>query len=138
MWARAQRDGIEVTGLSARGHTFFRIVTPRSSFTHPLFDRIYNPLEILRRESADDRALTFTLALMVAEWATGQYPFPDSWVAGDTTSLVTGAHAPLALPPKLESLISRCLQPKVSVRPRLAELVDALRSMPTEEPARRL
>jgi hypothetical protein len=138
MWGRATSDGIELTGLSARGHTFFKIVKPRSTFTAPLFERIYSAPEVVRREPADDRALTFTLALLVAEWATGHYPFPDAWVAGSNTSLITGAHAPLALPPALESLISRCLQPKVDTRPRLTEFVDALRSVPVDEAARRL
>jgi hypothetical protein len=137
MWGRVQADGIEVTGLSGRGETFFKIVKPRS-FTMPLFDRMYCAPEVLRREPADDRSLTFTVALLVAEWATGRYPFPDATVPGPMTSFHTGAHAPLALPPALESLVSRCLQPKVGGRPRLAELLDALRSIPTEEPARRL
>ena len=138
MWGRAQAEGIELTGLSGRGETFFKIVRPRSSFTPPLFDRMYCAPEVLRGQPADDRSLTFTLALLVAEWATGRYPFPDSTVPGPMTSYHTGAHAPLALPPKLETLISRCLQTKVGARPRLAELVDALRSVPTHEPARRL
>jgi len=138
MWGRAQADGIELTGLSARGQTFFTIVKPRSFFTAPLFDRMYSAPEVLQRQPADDRSLTFTLALLVAEWATNRYPFPDSTVPGPMTSFHKGAHAPLALPPALESLISRCLQPKVGARPRLAELVDALRSVPTEESARRL
>lgn len=138
MWGRAQSDGIEITGLTARGQTFFTLVKPRSFFTPPLFNRLYAAPEVIKREVPDDRALTFTLALLVAEWATGQYPFPDAWVPGSTASILSGAHAPLALPPKLESLISGCLQPKVAERPRLAEFLDALRSVPTDEPARRL
>lgn len=138
MWAYAQPEGLALTGLSARGQTFFIHGKPRSSATAPLFQRLYSAPEVIRRDPADDRALTFTLALLVAEWATGQYPFPDVWIPGPTTPLFTGAHAPLALPPALESLISRCLQPKVGARPRLGELIDALRSVPTEEPARRL
>ncbi len=137
IWARAHSGGIEITGLSARGHTFFAQAKPRSG-APPLFERMYYALEVHKREPVDDRALTYTLALLVAEWATGQYPFPDAWLAGPKSSIATGAHAPLALPPKLESLLSRCLQPKVSVRPRLAELIDALRTVPTDEPARRL
>ncbi len=138
MWGRALPEGTEITGLSARGETFFTIVKPRSFFTPPLFVRFYSAPEVLKREPVDDRSLTFTLAVLVAEWATGHYPFPDSWVAGSTASLFSGTHAALSLPPKLESLISRCLQPKVASRPRLAELVAALRSAPTDEPARRL
>ncbi len=137
MWARTKADGIELTGLSGRGHTFFMIVKPRS-FTAPLFDRMYAAPEVLQRQPADDRSLTFTVALLIAEWATGRYPFPDSRVPGPMLSFRKGAHAPLSLAPALESLVSRCLQPKVAERPRLAELLDALGNVPTEEPPHRL
>lgn len=126
MWGRAHASGVELTGLSARGQAFFTLTRPRSLPTHPLFERLYCAPEVYRSETADDRALTFTLALLVAEWATGRYPFPDAWAAGPKVSIFTGAHAPLALPPALEPLISRALQPQPAQRPRLGELLGAL------------
>lgn len=138
IWASATPGTIDVTGLSARGQAFFALTRPRSLPTAPLFDRLYIAPEVYRGDPADDRALSFTLALLVAEWATGHYPFPDAWAAGPKASLFTGAHVALAVPPALEALLSRSLQPQPGQRPRLGELLDELRAVPLDEPPRRL
>lgn len=126
VWAEASADGVKVTGVGGANADYFAIARPHCMATHPLFEREYIPGEVMRAEPASDRSLSFILAVMVAEWATGVYPFPDSWERGNSLSLALGKHAPLAVPPPLEKLLASALVAAAARRPPLADVAQEL------------
>lgn len=120
MWAECRNDHLQVTGLSPRtaelfAHKVGELVTP------PVYDRCYHAPEI--RCDPDDRAVAYSLAVMVAEWATGRYPFASRHAPD---GVETGRHEPINAPSALAALLESTLRPDRSERPRLAELVEGL------------
>lgn len=64
----------KVVGLSQRSELMFA-ASWVTAFTMPVFDRYYYAPELDRKHQVDDRSLVFSLSIMIAEWATGLYPF---------------------------------------------------------------
>jgi len=95
-------DGTLVaTGLSARAEAFFSKTTI-DAVSLPIFDRFYFAPEAYDTD-IDDRALTFALAIMIAEWAMGRFPFKRKWYG----FVHEGKHLPLKPMPKpLATLLS--------------------------------
>ncbi|MEO8699882.1 MAG: hypothetical protein ABI867_07550 [Kofleriaceae bacterium] len=124
IWVRRKPE-LAIAGIGGRNHAFFRAARPRSMVTHPLFTLFYCAPEVFGRGPVDDRALVFTLATLVAEWATGTYPFPDCSY-GNHRSLDAGQHGILAVPAALESLLHAGLAAEPARRPSLDEFVSAL------------
>jgi hypothetical protein len=120
MWARDADGALEVTGLSARGHAFFAKTTI-DAVSLPLFDRYYYAPEA--DEDPDDRALVFALAIMIAEWATGRFPFKYKFHGQGP---LEGKHLKLKLPAPLASLLSRGMRVDRAERPDLAQFLDEL------------
>ncbi|MBA3499020.1 MAG: hypothetical protein H0T65_01520 [Deltaproteobacteria bacterium] len=124
MWARDLDGCLEVTGLSARADAFFAM-TRVDAVREPLFDRhYYAPEEHLK--DADDRAITFALAIIIAEWATGRFPYKRKF---HSSGPLSGKHLKLALPRRLEQLLSRGMALDRAKRPRLVELVQELEAI---------
>jgi len=123
MWAERRDGHFAVTGLSPRAiELFARKVT--EMFTYPVFDRFYHAPEI--RKDPDDRAVAYSLAVMVAEWATGRYPFASLHAPN---GLETGVHEPIAAPRPLARLLEATIRRDRNERPRLAEFVGELEQL---------
>lgn len=120
MWAERRDGHIAVTGLSPRATELFARKVGEM-VTHPLFDRFYHAPEIY--EDPDDRAIAYSLAVMVAEWATGRYPFASLHAPN---GLETGRHEPIHAPRPLASLLEATIRRNREDRPRLAEFVNEL------------
>lgn len=120
MWG-ARLDGhYVVTGLSPRGHALFGR-SHEDAVSHPLF--LYHYRDPLWREPGfafDDRSLTFSLAVMVAEWTIGVYPLLQTW--GNETA----EHMPIDAPRALRTLLERSLSPTLAARPPLEGFVGEL------------
>lgn len=125
MWARSGSRGLEVTGLSARGDAFFAM-SRVDAVMLPVFDRYYYAPETQGNLPVDDRALVFALAIMIAEWATGMYPFATKY---HPHGALAGRHATLELPPPLASLLSRSMHLERRERPTLATFLEQLESI---------
>jgi len=117
MWGHTRDGRYEVTGLSTRPLELFARHRG-DAFTDPLFEVFYRAPEA--RLDPDDRALSYTLAVMIAEWASGRYPLHQ--VFGHETT----DHDPIRAEPELAALLERGLAPSRDLRPRLADFVDAL------------
>lgn len=126
VWIRKDGDRHTVTGLTARNHIYFGHTGRGCMHTGFLFERSYLAPEIYRREPASERSLVFSLAVMIAEWATGRYPFPDHWVGQSSSAIYEGRHAPLDLPAPLATLLSLALGPEPARRPHLAHFLQRL------------
>jgi len=121
MWARRSGDCLEVTGLSGRGDALFAM-TRVCAGSEWLFDRhYYSPEEF--SDDRDDRALSFSLAIMVSEWATGRYPYKYKF---HDLGAMTGKHLKLSVPKPLAQLLASAMAVDRDKRPRLSELVDGL------------
>jgi hypothetical protein len=101
-------------------HSFFAKTTI-DAVSLPLFDRYYYAPEA--DEDPDDRALVFALATMIAEWATGRFPFKYKFHGHGP---LEGKHLKLKLPPPLASLLSRGMRVDRAERPNLAQFLDEL------------
>jgi hypothetical protein len=123
MWAERRGGHLEVTGLSPRATELFARKVGEM-VTHPVFDRSYHAPEAYR--DSDDRAVAYSLAVMVAEWATGRYPFASKFAPN---GLETGVHLPIAAPKPLTLLLEATIRRDRNERPRLAEFVDALEQL---------
>lgn len=121
IWA----EGDAVTGLTGRNYELFAHCN-ELTVSAALFRRSYYAPEVYLGKPHDSRALVFTLATMIAEWATGAYPFPTSWVGGSMHSLCEGRHAALDLPPPLRELLERSLRREPDQRVDLGDLTRAL------------
>lgn len=115
MWAR----GDEVVGLTARAETLFAKRSRGTPMLDTLFDRYYFAPETVIGP-ADDRSIAFSLAVMIAEWAMGRYPFASLWKDHD---LLYARHLPLEVPPDLAAVLGRALRREPAARPRLAEFL---------------
>jgi len=119
MWAERIADRWEVTGLSARGDELFR---RKSSdyVTPPVFDRYYYAPEY---QDPDDRALVFSLGVMIAEWSMGRYPFEHLFHG---RGLEQADHLPIEAPSPLRECLEEAIQFERQDRPHLAEFLFAL------------
>lgn len=70
----------------------------------------------------DDRAVAYSLAVMIAEWASGRYPFKGN----DGREIWQAGHVSLDLPRPLATLLEATIRLDPNVRPRLAEFVEQL------------
>jgi len=120
MWAERIADRWEVTGLSARGDELFQ---RKSSdyVTPPVFDRYYYAPEWHR--DPDDRALVFSLGVMIAEWSMGRYPF-ESLFHG--RGLEQADHLPIDAPSPLREYLEEAIQFERQDRPDLEDFLFAL------------
>lgn len=106
IWADRVDGVLVATGLSARAQAFFSRATI-DAVSLPIFDRFYFAPEA-HDTDVDDRALTFALAIMIAEWAMGRFPFKRKWY----DFVHEGRH--LSLKPMLKplaALLSRGMRP---------------------------
>jgi len=115
MWCRG-RDVVAVSDRTAR---LFEL--RRTSFFVETF-----PLSYRAPEGGDDiRALTFSLAACVAEWATGRHPFPRA-PAESKQDAVKRPHVTFGLDAKLEAVLDEGLQADPAKRTKLADFVRKL------------
>ncbi len=126
VWARMEGSVPVVTGIGGRNGTFFTAASRgRGLRTVPLFTRRYHAPEVSRGERYDDRSLVLMLAVIVAEWALGEYPYETDGAYG-YWNLCEGRHRELSLAPGLADLLSRGMRSDPTERPDLASFVDAL------------
>jgi len=117
MWAQRTSGRLEVTGLSARAIELFRRAKGDMA-SLPLFEHWYRAPEVSSDPS--DRSVTFALAAMIAEWATGRYPLQSSY------GRETASHARIDVPSRLRTLLEAGLAETPASRPDLASFVTAL------------
>ena len=120
MWVSSNGE-LRVTGLSERSEVAFAL-SQTDMVTWPVFDRYYYAPEV-ERSAADDRSLVFCLSIMIAEWATGCFPFRSKHHANGP---LKGEHIPLALPRRLAELLSSGMRLDPKARPSLGAFVDEL------------
>jgi len=127
VWVELAEGAPVVTGLGGRNHAFLAAAARRRCLpTVPLFTHRYVAPEVYRGDPFDDRALVLTLALMVAEWATGSYPFPQDDGAWGYNRLCSGHPIHLPLPAPITRLLASALHPDCNHRPDLAAFTSAL------------
>jgi hypothetical protein len=118
-----------VTGLSGRTGPFFAQRAKSSMVSRPAFERHYAAPEVYLGRDSREESLVFTLAVMVAEWATGAYPFPKALAGGNMSSLTTGRHAALEVPIRLAGILAHALEPDPADRPSLGRFLERLSSL---------
>jgi hypothetical protein len=121
--AERSRDGtLRATALSQRSEVMFS-----ASYTDaamwPAFDRHYYAPEVAAEQSIDDRALVFCLSIMIAEWATGCFPYRSKH---HPNGPLAGQHVALEVPRPLAELLSSGMRLEPGLRPSLRELLAAL------------
>lgn len=122
MWGEHRDGHYKITGLSPRGFALFAR-SYQDAFTRPLFVHHYrDPVASQPGYVFDDRSLTFSLGVMVAEWIMGVYPLLQTW------GHETADHLTLQVPIELRALLERALAPTLAERPRLAAFIDQLAS----------
>jgi hypothetical protein len=129
IWVERAGDGYVVTGLSDRSERLFRAAKGICYVAAPPFERRYSAPEIITGNSPDERALTFILATLLAEWLTGDHPFPDALTFGDPSSIASGKHSPLDVPPATSALFARAFRVAPRERPSLAEWLASIGDM---------
>jgi hypothetical protein len=129
IWARREGTHLKVTGLSDRTEQLFRAAKRICYTVPPPFERRYTAPEVVMDQAVTDRTLTFILGILVAEWVTGQHPFPDALCFGDASSIVRGAHASIDAGPALRSLIEQSLRVAPPERPELSAMVRSLEAL---------
>jgi len=133
VWISEQDGAFSVTGLSGRSLPFFATGKRITCYgVEPCFRRRYAAPEVWRKTGADDRSLAFSIGAMVAEWATGTYPFPKA-VSWYMDPLLNGEQAPLNVSPALENVLTPALQTTPARRQPLLELVEALNTLTAEQ-----
>lgn len=135
IWAERDETGaLHATGLSDRYRLFLSHTGGQCAIPAVLLRRSYLAPELHYRDGKGSSAsIVFSLATMLAEWATGQYPFPDSWAGNDLSSLLTGQHIPLEVPQRLAHLLQLGLQADPAMRPSLASFLAALEALSPED-----
>jgi len=129
VWLAADDGRPVVTGIGGRSTVFFAAARRRrDSSSAPLFSNHYLAPEVYRGEAADDRAVVLTIALMVAEWLLGTYPYAPGDGAWGYNRLCAGEHVSLPGPPRLAALLQSAVRPTREERPHLAEFTRALRA----------
>lgn len=126
MWVARGIDGaLEVRALSQRSELMFA-ASWVTSFVWPVFDRYYYAPEVgWKRPTVDDRALVFSLSIMIAEWVTGLYPFAKKHYSMGPTE---DNQVPLDLPERLARLLGAGMridpEQRPKLKPFLAELAE--------------
>jgi len=115
MWITGDR----VVGLSQRSELMFA-ASWVTAFSMPVFDRYYYAPEVGRNQHVDDRALVFSLAIMIAEWATGLYPFKTKRFDSGPTE---DNQIALDLPAPLATLLHSGMQISAMRRPNLSSFL---------------
>jgi hypothetical protein len=128
LWIDLDGDLPAATGLTGRNYDFFAHTGGPIVLGGALFPRYYYAPEVYLGKAEVEQSLVFTLAIMVAEWATGAYPFPDSWASGNMHSLCKGRHIPLEVPAPLDQVLVRSLLEEPALRPTLAAMIRDLRA----------
>jgi hypothetical protein len=134
IWARRDDERVVFTGLSGRIGPFFAARAKSSMVSRPAFERHYAAPEVWLGVGESERSLVFSLAIMIAEWATGNYPFPDSRIGGSNLSLTMGRHAALEVPIRLAGILTHGLERRPEDRPPLESFLARLGDL--VEPAR--
>lgn len=111
-----------VYGLSQRSELMFA-ASWVTSFTVPIFDRYYYAPELDRKQPVDDRALVFCLSIMIAEWATGLYPFAKKSYAHGP---IEDNQVALDLPSGLSELLGAGMRIDATRRPSLSAFLSEL------------
>lgn len=126
-WIERGADGaLEVSALSQRSELMFE-ASWVTSWVWPVFDRYYYPPEVAWKEpTVDDRALVFSLSIMIAEWATGLYPFATKDYASGP---LEDNQVPLALPKRLAELLDAGMWIDPDRRPRLKPFLAELEAL---------
>jgi hypothetical protein len=139
VWVRVDGPTPVVTGIGGRNSAFFGAAgRGRDLPTARLFTHRYTAPEAGRGASLDDRALVLTLAVMVAEWATGEYPYPMDDGQWGYYNLVDGKHRELRLSAELARLLSLGMRPLPGDRPDLRTFTERLQAIRDEETAHSL
>lgn len=116
MWVERGADGLRVVALSQRSELMFA-ASYVDGFVWPVFDRFYYAPEVDRKGSTvDDRTLVFCLSVMIAEWATGLYPFAKK---DYSMGPITDNQVELALPDRLAALLRSGMWIDAGRRPQL-------------------
>jgi hypothetical protein len=129
IWARREGERLTAVSLIGRNGDFLAQKGAGAEAPALLFERHYYAPEVLAGASEREESLVFTLALLIAEWAMGAFPFPDSWAGGNTASQRQGKHVPLAVPEPLAKLLGLALQPEPAHRPALSYFLKRLALM---------
>lgn len=127
MWVARGSDGaLEVRALSQRSELMFA-ASYVTGFVWPVFDRYYYPPEVgWKRPTVDDRALVFSLSIMLAEWATGLYPFAKKHYSMGPTE---DNQVPLDLPERLATLLGAGMRIDPEQRPKLTPFLAELEAL---------
>lgn len=129
VWVTWANELPTVTGVGGRNGYFFGAARRRRDLpTHPLFTHRYYAPEASRNKPHDDRALVLTLAVMIAEWLIGRYPYNRDGEWG-YARLCEGDHIPLPGPKPLTDLLASALRPNPAHRPNLATFTRALSAL---------
>lgn len=126
VWARREGERLTAASISGRSWEFLAQKGGGAEAPAVLHERHYHAPEVLSGKSEREESLVFTLALMIAEWALGAFPFPDSWAGGTTVSQRQGKHVPLAVPEPLAKLLALGLQAEPAHRPALSHFLKRL------------
>lgn len=126
IWASLAGDQPVAMGLSTRVITFTRHKHPHS--VGQLFTRSYAAFDppATRRPSS---ALSFSLALMLQQWATGLWPFARDWYGNPGPNVDDRRHPALEVPRPLQQTLHRALTEDVAKRIPLPEFLDELRAL---------
>lgn len=114
--------GDKVVGLSQRSELMFA-ASWVTAFTAPVFDRYYYAPELDRKQPVDDRALVFSLSIMIAEWATGLYPFAKKHYAQGP---LEDNQIALDVPARLAALLGSGMHIAATHRPTLSAFLAEL------------
>ena len=126
VWARRREGKLTAVAVTGRNWEFFAHTGGGCMLPGRLHERHYYAPEVYEGRGGGEAALVFTLAIMIAEWAGGAFPFPDSWAGGDMSSQCAGRHAPLELPSPLARLLEQCFKREPAQRPPLGAVLDRL------------
>jgi hypothetical protein len=124
MWAERGSNGVLcVRALSQRSELMFA-ASYVTSFAWPVFDRYYYAPEVdMKGATVDDRALVFCLSIMIAEWATGLYPFAKK---DHSMGPIKDDQVALDLPDRLAVLLGSGMRIDVGQRPTLSAFLAEL------------
>jgi hypothetical protein len=131
VWVRSE-SGLVVSGLGGRNTLFLTSARRNRDLPSvPLFNRRYLAPEVYKRQPFDDRAVVLTLAVMIAEWATGSYPYAIDDGAWGYNNLAAGEHLPLQVDASFSELLSRGMEPDPLGRPTLDAFLTELDQLRT-------
>lgn len=127
MWMATVDGRHEVTGLSTRATEMFDRYRGDAA-TRPIFVRDYRSPEAFARIATDDRSVSFSLAVMIAQWATGRFPLRDP-SSNFSDRQTRDSRIFLDLPRAMRDLLEAAMSTRVQARPHLTDFVDALSTL---------